>query len=100
MNGDNNISKKEMLNYFMNANSQEMTKEFLHEFQEESFFSPHNCVYCTGFLWGVKNGFKCKVSVWIPRFSSDNVNNEIDIPISNPAQNPHISLIRRHTYVT
>ena len=47
---DGNISEQEMLNYFMNANAQEMTKEFLHNFQETSFYSPHYCVYCMGFV--------------------------------------------------
>ena len=47
---DGNISQQEMLNYFMNANAQEMTKEFLHNFQENSFYSPHYCVYCMDFV--------------------------------------------------
>ena len=34
----------------MNANAQEMTKEFLHDFQEHSFYSPTYCVYCMGFV--------------------------------------------------
>lgn len=61
VNCDGDISRQEMLNYFMNANSQEMTKEFLHDFQEHSFYSPTYCVYCMGFLWGIgKSGFRCK----------------------------------------
>jgi len=61
VNCDGNISRQEMLNYFMNVNSQEMTKEFLHNFQEHSFYSPHYCVYCMGFLWGIgKSGYRCK----------------------------------------
>lgn len=50
VNGDGSISRQEMVNYFMNASSQEMTKEFLHDFQEQSFYSPHYCVYCMGSL--------------------------------------------------
>ena len=52
---DGNISEQEMLNYFMNANAQEMTKEFLHNFQETSFYSPHYCVYCMGFVSSIYN---------------------------------------------
>ncbi|XP_065655585.1 RAS guanyl-releasing protein 2-B isoform X3 [Hydra vulgaris] len=59
---DGNISRQEMLNYFMNVNSQQMTKEFVHDFQEHGFYSPHYCFYCTGFLWGIgKSGFRCKI---------------------------------------
>jgi len=62
VNCDGDISRQEMVNYFMNANSQEMTKEFLHDFQEHAFYSPTYCVYCMGFLWGIgKSGYRCKV---------------------------------------
>ncbi|XP_076359587.1 uncharacterized protein LOC143251995 isoform X3 [Tachypleus tridentatus] len=58
---DGLISKTEMEEYFLGANSQALKKIFRHDFHETSYFKPTFCAHCTGLLWGLfKQGYQCR----------------------------------------
>ncbi|XP_013774259.1 uncharacterized protein LOC106459203 isoform X2 [Limulus polyphemus] len=58
---DGFISKTEMKEYFLGANSQALKKIFRHDFHETSYFKPTFCAHCTGLLWGLfKQGYQCR----------------------------------------
>ena len=47
-----------MRNYFMNVSSHEMTRDFVHNFQELKVITPVLCEYCTGYVSLVLNNMK------------------------------------------
>ncbi|XP_041354197.1 ras guanyl-releasing protein 3-like isoform X2 [Gigantopelta aegis] len=58
---DGMISKDEMKEYFIRANSHALRNSFKHAFHETTYFKPTFCFHCTGLLWGlIKQGWKCK----------------------------------------
>uniref|UniRef100_A0A1I8HEX7 Ras guanyl-releasing protein 3 n=1 Tax=Macrostomum lignano TaxID=282301 RepID=A0A1I8HEX7_9PLAT len=58
---DGMISKNELKNYFIRANSHALKSSFKHDFHETSYFKPTFCDRCNGLLWGlIKQGWKCR----------------------------------------
>uniref|UniRef100_A0A1I8J6W1 Ras guanyl-releasing protein 3 n=2 Tax=Macrostomum lignano TaxID=282301 RepID=A0A1I8J6W1_9PLAT len=58
---DGMISKTELNDYFIRANSHALKSSFKHDFHETSYFKPTFCDRCTGLLWGlIKQGWKCR----------------------------------------
>ncbi|XP_020893116.1 ras guanyl-releasing protein 3 isoform X2 [Exaiptasia diaphana] len=61
VNSDGVITKEEMKNYFLKVNSQNLSREFSHNFQETTYFSTTFCHHCGGVLRGIiKQGYRCK----------------------------------------
>ncbi|XP_075890066.1 RAS guanyl-releasing protein 2-like isoform X2 [Nelusetta ayraudi] len=61
-NQDGQISREEMIDYFMKASSLLNCKMgFIHMFTEATYVKPTFCEHCAGFIWGFyKQGYKCK----------------------------------------
>uniref|UniRef100_A0A3Q1F6M0 RAS guanyl releasing protein 2 n=1 Tax=Acanthochromis polyacanthus TaxID=80966 RepID=A0A3Q1F6M0_9TELE len=61
-NQDGQISREEMIDYFMKASSLLNCKMgFIHTFTETTYVKPTFCEHCAGFIWGFyKQGYKCK----------------------------------------
>ncbi|XP_057710446.1 RAS guanyl-releasing protein 2-like [Corythoichthys intestinalis] len=61
-NQDGQISREEMIEYFMRASSLLNCKMgFIHTFTEATYVKPTFCEHCAGFIWGFyKQGYKCK----------------------------------------
>lgn len=61
-NQDGQISREEMIDYFMKASSLLNCKMgFIHSFTEATYVKPTFCEHCAGFIWGFyKQGYKCK----------------------------------------
>ncbi|XP_020501278.1 RAS guanyl-releasing protein 2 isoform X1 [Labrus bergylta] len=61
-NQDGQISREEMIDYFMKASSLLNCKMgFIHTFTEATYVKPTFCEHCAGFIWGFyKQGYKCK----------------------------------------
>ncbi|KAK3730255.1 hypothetical protein QZH41_019084, partial [Actinostola sp. cb2023] len=61
VNSDGVITKEEMKNYFLKVNSQNLSREFSHNFQETTYFTVTLCHHCGGVLRGIiKQGYRCK----------------------------------------
>uniref|UniRef100_A0A672GQY0 RAS guanyl releasing protein 2 n=1 Tax=Salarias fasciatus TaxID=181472 RepID=A0A672GQY0_SALFA len=61
-NQDGQISREEMIDYFIQASSLLNCKMgFIHTFTEATYVKPTFCEHCAGFIWGFyKQGYKCK----------------------------------------
>ncbi|XP_060711442.1 RAS guanyl-releasing protein 2-like [Hemiscyllium ocellatum] len=61
-NHDGQISRDEMITYFMQANSLLNCKMgFIHNFTETTYLKPTYCEHCKNFIWGLyKQGYKCR----------------------------------------
>ncbi|XP_048380854.1 RAS guanyl-releasing protein 2-like isoform X2 [Stegostoma tigrinum] len=61
-NNDGQISRDEMIAYFMQANSLLNSKMgFIHNFAETTYLKPTYCEHCKNFIWGLyKQGYKCR----------------------------------------
>ncbi|XP_067877709.1 RAS guanyl-releasing protein 2-like isoform X1 [Heterodontus francisci] len=61
-NNDGQISRDEMITYFMQANSLLNCKMgFIHNFTETTYLKPTFCEHCKNFIWGLyKQGYKCR----------------------------------------
>ncbi|XP_077598671.1 RAS guanyl-releasing protein 2-like isoform X1 [Stigmatopora nigra] len=71
-NQDGQISREEMIDYFMKASSLLNCKMgFIHTFTEATYVKPTFCEHCAGFIWGFyKQGYKCKDSPWFAELLS------------------------------
>ncbi|XP_054863423.1 RAS guanyl-releasing protein 2 isoform X2 [Amphiprion ocellaris] len=71
-NQDGQISREEMIDYFMKASSLLNCKMgFIHTFTETTYVKPTFCEHCAGFIWGFyKQGYKCKDSPRLPALLS------------------------------